>query len=79
MTDPDPDGIQMLTKLGYIDGKWQTIYGIHTDPMGYGWLAFASVKATSRPVDSLNLMTDTSNLPGQNNDAEPFMSFPVIH
>ena len=22
----------MLTWLGYIDGKWQTIYGIHTDP-----------------------------------------------
>ena len=24
-----------LTKQGYIDGKWQTIYSIHTDPMGY--------------------------------------------
>ena len=28
------NGRLMLTKLGYIDGKWQTIYGIHTDPMG---------------------------------------------
>ena len=28
-------GRLMLTKLGYIDGKWQTIYSIHTDPMGY--------------------------------------------
>ena len=27
--------IYMLTKLGYIDGKCDTIYGIHTDPMGY--------------------------------------------
>ena len=27
--------ILMVTKLGYIDGKWQTIYSIHTDPMGY--------------------------------------------
>ena len=26
----------MLTNLGYIDGKWQTIYTIHTDPMGTG-------------------------------------------
>ena len=26
--------VYMLTKLGYIDGKWQTIYGIHTDSMG---------------------------------------------
>ena len=27
--------VYMLTKLRYIDGKWQTIYGIHTDPMRY--------------------------------------------
>ena len=27
-------GRLMLTWLGYIDGKWHTIYGIHTDPMG---------------------------------------------
>ena len=27
-------GRLMLTWLGYIDGKWQTIYGIQTDPMG---------------------------------------------
>ena len=27
--------VYMLTWMGYIDGKWQTIYGIHTDPMGY--------------------------------------------
>ena len=25
-------GIYMLTWLGYIDGQWQTIYSIHTDP-----------------------------------------------
>ena len=25
-------GILMLTKLGYIDGKCGSIYGIHTDP-----------------------------------------------
>ena len=35
MTDPYVNGRLMLTKLGYIDGKWQTIYTIHTDPMGY--------------------------------------------
>ena len=29
-------GRLMPTKLGYIDGQLQTIYGIHTDPMGYG-------------------------------------------
>ena len=29
-------GIQMLTWLGCIDGKWQTIYSTHTDPMGMG-------------------------------------------
>ena len=23
--------VYMLTKLGYIDGQWQTIYSIHTD------------------------------------------------
>ena len=28
--------VYMLTKLGYIDGKCDTIYGIHTDPMGSG-------------------------------------------
>ena len=27
--------IYMQTKLGYIDGKCGSIYGIHTDPMGY--------------------------------------------
>ena len=26
--------VYMLTKRGYIEGKWQTIYGIHTDSMG---------------------------------------------
>ena len=30
----------MVTKLGYIDGKWPTIYSIHTDPMGYGILLY---------------------------------------
>ena len=34
MTDPCMVYIYMLTKLVYIDGKWQTIYGIHTNPMG---------------------------------------------
>ena len=29
--------IYMLTKLGYIDGKCGSIYGIHTDPMGWGF------------------------------------------
>ena len=48
MTDPVVWYIYMLTWLGYIDGQWQTIYSIHTDPMGYEAVFFSS----SNPMES---------------------------